>query len=184
MSLQERVAALFLAQNHLADLHPPLGVPGGPCHVIDRIDHTIRNPRLRENLKEEVNEGKDLSNADASKVYPILREHGVDPIKQVVITSHGQYRMDLRGITVEDVRSCIGSFLHQMGEWKSKGNPSYDRMLTSLDRGEKLEWVDRQSGLKIVLQPSHGGSVTLISAFWKGGHDPSPPRGTCEVPNT
>jgi len=166
-----------------ADLHPPLGKPGGPCQVIERIERNVRSPGLKDNLVEDVNHGQDLSNSDASKVYPILAEHGVGPIKQVHITSHGQYRMDLRGISVDDVRRAIGSFLQQMGEWKVKKNPAYERMGTSLERGEKLEWVDPKSRLKIVLAPTGGGSATLISTFWKGRPDPAPPQGSCALPH-
>ena len=114
-----------------SDLHPPLGNPGGPCQVIERIERNIRSPRLKDDLVEDVNTGEDLSNQDTSKVYPILHEHGVGSIKQVEITSHGQYRMDLRGITVEDVRHAIGSLLQQMGEWRVKKNPAYERMSTA-----------------------------------------------------
>lgn len=165
-----------------ADLHPPLGKPGGPCQVIQRIEKNVHSPALKGDLVEDVNHGQDLTNQDASKVYPILREHGVGPIKQVQITSHGQYRMDLRGITVDDVRRAIGSFLQQMGEWKVKKNPAYERMGQMLERGEKLEWVDPKSSLKIVLAPSGGGTATLISTFWKGRPDPPPPQGACALP--
>lgn len=171
-----------VAQQFLADLHPPLGKPGGPCQVIERIDKTVRNPGLKDNLIQDVNHGHDLSNQDASKVYPVTREHGVGPIKQVQITSHGQYRMDLRGITVDDVRRAIGSFLQQMGEWKAKKNPAYERMGQALERGDKLEWVDPKSKLKVVLAPIGGGTYTLISTFWKGVPDPPPPSGACVIP--
>jgi hypothetical protein len=176
-SIVERVAARFLA-----DLHPPLGKPGGPCQVIDRIEKNVRSPGLKEDLVEDVNHGQDMSNQDASKVYPILAEHGVGPIKNVHITGHGQYRMDLRGITVDDVRRAIGSFLQQMGEWKVKKNPAYERMGEALSRGDKLEWVDPKSKLKVVIAPTGGGSVTLVSTFWKGRPDPAPPQGACVLP--
>lgn len=165
-----------------ADLHPPLGKPGGPCQVIQRIEKNVHSPALKGDLVEDVNHGQDLTNQDASKVYPILREHGVGPIRQVQITSHGQYRMDLRGITVDDVRRAIGSFLQQMGEWKAKKNPAYERMGQMLERGEKLEWVDPKTSLKVVLAPTGGGSVTLVSTFWKGRPDPPPPQGACALP--
>jgi len=165
-----------------SDLHPPLGNPGGPCQVIERIERNIRSPRLKDDLVEDVNTGEDLSNQDTSKVYPILHEHGVGSIKQVEITSHGQYRMDLRGITVEDVRHAIGSLLQQMGEWRVKKNPAYERMSTALERGDKIEWVNPKSSLKIVLSPIGGGVVRLVSTFWKGVPDPPPPHGSCVIP--
>lgn len=171
-----------VAQRFLADLHPPLGDPGGPCQVIERIDKAIHSPGLKDDLIKDVNHGEDLANSDAAKIYPLTREHGVGPIKQVQITSHGQYRMDLRGITVEDVRRTIGTLLQQMGMWKQKKHPAYERMNSALERGEKIEWVNPKNSLKIVLAPTGGGSVNLISAFWQGKPDPPAPHGKCEVP--
>ena len=165
-----------------SDLHPPLGNPGGPCQVIERIERNIRSPRLKDDLVEDVNTGEDLSNQAASKVYPILHEHGVGDIKQVEITSHGQYRMDLRGITVDDVRHAIGSLLQQMDEWRVKKSPAYERMSAALDRGDKIEWVNPKSALKIVLSPIGEGVVRLVSTFWKGVSDPPPPHGSCVLP--
>jgi hypothetical protein len=51
-----------------------------------------------------------------------------------------------------------------------------------LERGEKLEWVDPKSRLKVVLAPTGGGAVTLVSTFWKGQPDPPPPQGACALP--
>jgi hypothetical protein len=168
--------------NLWADLHPPLGRPGGPCQVIERIDKSIRSPNLKDDLIEDVNHGEDLSNKDASKVYPILREHGVGPIKQVQITSHGQYRMDLRGITVDDVRRGIGSFLQQMNEWKLRNDPAHERNTRAMQQGQKIPWTDPKTHLKLVFAPSGTGTVTLISAFWQGVPDPPPPQGACILP--
>jgi len=53
MDLALRVAARYLR----ADLQPPLGDPGGPCQVIQRIEEEVPNPNLREHLIDEVEEG-------------------------------------------------------------------------------------------------------------------------------
>ena len=167
-----RVVERFLQ----ADLSPPLGKPGGPCQVVQRIDKQVQNQGLKHDMIEEVEKGTDLSNQEASKVYPVGREPGVGPIRQVQITSHGQYRMDLRSIKVEDVRACLADFLKQMEEWKKAGNRAYENMGHSLEIGQKIEWTDRKTKLKIVFESIGGGTVTLISTFWKGRPDPVPPK--------
>lgn len=165
-----------------ADLHPPLGKPGGPCQVVQRIDHQIRNEPLKRDLIDDVEHGADLSNSDASKVYPVSHDPGVGPFRQVRVTSHGQYRMDLRGITLDSVRAALNSFLKQLEAWKAQGNPAYARMSAMVEARDKIEWVDARTKLKIVFVSEGGGTVTLISAFWKGVPDPAPKF--CGVPKT
>lgn len=174
-SLVERVAMKFQG-----DLHPPLGDPGGPCQVIQRIDHAIHNPGLRDELVNEVNKGEDLANSDAAKVYPMAHDKGVGPIKGIRMTSHGQYRMDLREVTVQDVRNTLGSLLQQMGMWKQKNHPSYKKYQTDLDKGNKIEWTNPKSGLKIVFALVNG-VADIITTYWLGESNPSPPHGKCEI---
>ncbi len=121
---------------------------------------------------DEVEHGQDLTNQEAFKLYPVTREPGVGPIRVLEIKSHAQYRMDLRGITVDDVRHTLNSFLQQMGQWKAVRSPAYERMGTMLENGEHMEWVDPKTRLKIVFVAEGGGKVTLITTFRKGedGH--------------
>lgn len=169
-----RVVERFLR----ADLSPPLGKPGGPCQVVQRIDKSVSNPGLKHDMIEEVERGDDLTNQEASKVYPIGREPGVGPIKQVQITSHGQYRMDLRSIKVDDVRACLADLLRQLDTWEAAGNPAAENFGKMIEDKQKIEWVDRKTRLKVVFQPLGGGTVALISTFWKGVPDPPAPK-TC-----
>lgn len=171
-----RVVERFLQ----ADLSPPLGKPGGPCQVVQRIDQKVTNPGLKTDLIEDVEHGQDLSNQDASKVYTVGREPGVGPIRQVQITSHGQYRMDLRSIKVDDVRAALADFLKQMDDWKKQGNRAFENMGRMLEDGQKIEWTDRRTKLKVVFQALGGGTVVLISTFWKGVPDPPPPK-SCAI---
>lgn len=163
-----------------ADLNPPLGKPGGPCQVVQRIDRQIQNPRLRDDLIDEVESGEDLSNAEASKVYGIDKEPGVGLIDAIVITAHGQYRMDLRGITVEDVRAAIGSFAKQMADWQKLGSPAYQRMLGLMQSGQKVEWLGKNR-LKVVFEV-RDSKAYLVTTFWKGMATPVPPKGGCPLP--
>ena len=172
--------AARVARRFLADLSPPLGKPGGPCQVVQRIEKQVHNPNLKKDLKNEVEKGEDLSNPDAAKVYTVGREPGVGPIRQVQITSHAQYRMDLRSIRVDDVRACLADFLKQMDDWKTAKNRAYENMGKMLQDGQKIEWTDRKSKLKTVFQSIGSGTVTIISTFWKGVPDPNPPK-SCSI---
>jgi hypothetical protein len=105
--MAQRVASRWVRRQ--ADLSPPLGFPGGPCHTIERIQDEVRNPVLREELIDELERGRDLSNADATKIWQPLKE-SLKPNKiwdSLVITAHAQYRMDLRGVTVGDVKVSL-----------------------------------------------------------------------------
>lgn len=159
---------------HEADLTPPLGKPGGPCQVVQRIDRAVREPQLKEDMIDEVESGVDLSNSDASKIYRLDKERGTGPIQEILITAHGQYRMDLRSITVEDVRQALSDFVRQLDEWKAKRDPNYDRMYRDVSQGRKIEWVGKNS-LKVVFE-LRGRTAHLITTFWKGRQDTPPPR--------
>lgn len=163
-----------MTTNTVADLNPPLGKPSGPCQVVRRIEKNVQNPALKEHLIEEVEQGEDLSNPDASKVYTPIVEGGAGMIRTIRITSHGQYRMDLRGITVLNVQKAVGSLMAQVEKWKKENSPKLRDFMTNLAMGGKIEWVNPHDNLKVVLQPSGRGEVTLVSCFWKGIPDPGP----------
>jgi tRNA nucleotidyltransferase/poly(A) polymerase len=149
-----------------ADLNPPLG--GGPCQIVDRIQRTIRSPGLREDLVEEVESGHSLPNNHALKVYPLDLEKG-SIFGKFSISSHAQYRMDLREVTVPDVVRGLNSFAQQLKAWKSIGDPRYERTLSQ----DPIEWVDPKTRLKLVFG-LRDGEIGIITAFWKGKQDPPP----------
>lgn len=63
-----------------ADLYPPLGVKGGPCKVVDRILSNVQNVRDQEALIRDVENNRDLTNAQAAIIYPKPdRERGAPP---------------------------------------------------------------------------------------------------------
>ena len=49
----------------------PIGLPGGPCHVIRNIEEADVPESVKDDLIQDVERGRDLSNQDASKVYDI-----------------------------------------------------------------------------------------------------------------
>ena len=160
-----------------SDLNPPLGWPGGPCQVIQRIHETIRNPRLREELVDDVEGYKGLSNADAAKVYKLELEKGGKPkfMQRLRITPHAQYRMDQRNITVPDVRVALNLFAKKFYDSKSQQGIFYRERSEDLSRGEKILWVAKPIGrLAIVFVGEGQGTVTLVTAYWEGKPDPKP----------
>ena len=158
-----------------ADLSPPLGFPGGPCQVIERIDEEIHDPGLRDRLVDQVEDGTSLSNSNAAKVYELEAEPGVprSKFKKILITPHAQYRMDQRGITVGDLRVALMGFAKAWNDARSTQSVQARMWEDDMAWGEKIEWVDPRIGLQIVFTASKG-TVRLVTAFWKGQSDPRP----------
>lgn len=179
MMTPARIVARFLR----ADLSPPLGYPGGPCQVVQRIDQQVRNPKLKDDLKQEIEEGDSLTNPEAAKVYHQEAEHGAGIARSLQIGVHAQYRMDLRGITVPEVRAAFQSFTKRLNDWKSQGRPEYKRAMEDLGRGEGVRWTDNRLGLTIVFGMRAPGLANLITVFRPDDPKPRPPKpGECDLP--
>jgi len=161
------------------DLSPPLGYPGGPCQVVDRIEHDIRNPRLRDQLVEEVEHNEPLSNPDAAKVYRTEQEKGVGLSKHLSISPHAQYRMDLRGIPVPAIRAALASYSKLYFQLKSQKGPAFQAMDRDLRSG-KVVWTDPKLNLTIVFTRSGANEITVITAYWVGDQDPKARPGECD----
>lgn len=159
-----------------ADLSPPLGYPGGPCHVVQRIHQKVRDPRLKEKLDDQVEVGRDLSNPEAVKIYRVEDEKGPGGfIKRMQITPHAQYRMDLRGIVVPEVRLALQSFLKMMYAAKAKGGWEYEHYGKMLSQGQTVEWTDERLGLSVSFVMGGRDTVRIVTVYWKGEPDPSAP---------
>lgn len=168
----KRVASRYMN----SDLAPPLGYPGGPCHVMQRIRQNVTNPALAEDLIDDVESGTDLSNPEASKVYGIEQERAPDKtqFKNVQISAHAQYRMDLRGITVPEVRIALASFNKAFLNAKSRNDSQYAKWVADLRRDEGVRWTDPKIGLTVVFAVKPDLTVRLITAFWANGDAPRP----------
>lgn len=173
--MRHRVLARYLK----ADLSPPLGYPGGPCHVVERIENNIRNPKLKEDLSQDVERGKSLSNPDASKVYRLDTEVGAGFLKRLLIGPHAQFRMDLRSITVPAVRVALASLDKALQTFRSTKSPAYDRYMKDMQTGT-LEWVDPKTSLAIVVALEGRDTIKLVTTYWKGDSDPKAP-GSCSI---
>jgi len=165
----DRVSQAYMVKRK-ADLNPPLGRPGGPCHVVDRIEKNVTQPAVREDLIEDVEKGISLTNPDASKVYPIDTESGGGMWKRMIITAHAQYRMDLRGVGVGVIQKSLGDLTTEM---------SRDRRLMAEVLSAPYRWEDRKRGLAVVLESRGRDAVYIITVFFTTGSDPKPPAGGC-----
>jgi hypothetical protein len=175
--MTNRVLARFVKR---ADLNPPLGYPGGPCHVVDRIHDNIRSPKLQEDLSHEIEMGHKMLNPDAAKVYHLESEKGVGMFKRLLLVPHAQFRMDLRQVTVPAVRVALQSLNKRIQDLRAqRQTDAIDRILNEMQHGT-FEWVDPKMGLAIVLAADGRDGVRLITTYWKGDHDPTAP-GSCDL---
>ena len=169
-----QASPLIVAQRYLqADLSPPLGYPGGACHLIDRIRKSVRSPAVVESLIRDVADGDDLTNPEASQVYGLDAEAppAKTRFKKILISPHAQYRMDLRGITVPEIRLALKSFNKAFLDAKSRNDPTYRRWVTEMAHDTGIVWEYPQTGLTVVFAAGGDGTVAkIITAYWPG-HD-------------
>lgn len=175
-----RVALAYMERQ--GDLMPPLGFPGGICHVTDRIHKEVQNPKLREELVEDVERGRKMTNQDANKVYDLERERGVGRFKQVLITPHAQYRMDQRGVTVTEIRLALRSFQKAWLDDKSRQGYQSKAWEMSMARNEPIMWSDPRIKLTVVFTVAGSDTVRIVTTYWEGLPDPKPGGRSCPVP--
>jgi hypothetical protein len=187
-----RTSAGRVADRHLtrvADIDPPLGWPGGPCQVVDRIRDNVRNPSVAENLIDEIEFGDDLSNPAAAQVYGdnMVERNLTTPLpfklheRKLLIGPHAQYRMDLRGVTVPQVRAAIGAFAREWANEKSRQSPIARRWEEDLAHGKGVRYIDKRSGLTLAFDLVGSNGIKVITVFWDGGSNPRPPGdGGCD----
>jgi hypothetical protein len=163
-----RVAAL----HRRADLSPPLGYPGGTCHVVDRIDDA--DPKGEERLIDKAEAGLDLYNSEAARVYKKHVERGAWKYDRLVLGPHAQYRMDLRGITVPEVRAALKRFFRAWGDARSEGDSFWDEAVA---RNQPIDWIDKRQRLQVSFVLRGRNTIKVITVFRPG--DPAPPATDC-----
>ncbi len=160
----------------VADAVPPLGYPGGPCYTMQRIHENVKNPKLVEDLVDKIEEGKSLSNPEASKVYggPEVEKGPHKMMESIVVSSHAQYRMDQRGVTVTEVRLALAGFVKAFYDGKSKKSPEFRQWSEDMAWGEPIKWTSKvPNGLTVVFQ-IRNKAAHVITTYWKGEQDPRP----------
>lgn len=168
-----RVASAWLDKQ--ADKSPALGFPGGPCHLMKRVEQEISNPRLRAELIEDVEQGAKWTNADAAQVYDLEVERGPNrKFAKMVITAHAQYRMDQRGITVPELRLFFAAFTKAWGDAKSRQDYMWRSWEEDMARREKIVWTEPHLGLTVAFVLDRADVVRVITCYWEGQPDPRP----------
>lgn len=182
-------SAKKIAIRHLlSDLSPPLGRSDSPCDLIQRIDDEIANPRQKEQLLSLVEKGQDLSNGQARTIYNIVPTQGVGKLKfkEIKITPHAQYRMDLRGIDVKELKSALYAF--QKDVQRDISQRGYSRYEDYLERGNIA--YTSPSKLKVVFEPLFKGvrrvfkdivGCIIISAYFINKKPPLVTREQCGI---
>lgn len=153
--------------NRDADLQPPLGINGGHCKVVERINQRVRDPDEKRGLIRQVLRGVGLDNKDAMVIYSLEPEklNGMP----FVLGPHLQYKMDFRSITIDQVRKGL---LNYYNAAKSGTAPK-------VTRDTKTTWLD-PSGLEMSIGVSAAkGVLMVITAYWKGKPDPKAPADGC-----
>lgn len=162
-----RVASRYLR----SDLVPPLGYPGGSDFVVDRIDSEVTNPRLEALLTEKVIGGEDLSNPEAAQVYDIDVENppAKTRFKKILIGTHAQYRMDLRGITVPEVRVALSSWNKAFNDAKSRNDSDFRKWSELMMRDQSITWTDHKLGLTVAFACGGRGDAAKIITVYRPG---------------
>lgn len=169
LELERRVAHLE------ADLSPPLGKPGGVKHTTQRIDDALPDGSPKEiELIDTVNKGIGISNQDARIVYrfedcnPVL--DGTTMIKGFCESSHGQFRMDQRSISVRKIQEFFFN-LEKYLERNETNRLTYD-LRDSINRGMETKWTDERGGKLTVVFRIERGIAKIITAYYKDKKDP------------
>lgn len=170
LRLEARVAQLEVE----ADLNPALGAPGGVSYTNKRIEDALPvGPRLQQ-LTDTVNKGQGISNQDARLVYrfddcnPMLS--GLKMFKGFCISSHGQFRMDQRGITVRKMQE----FFFNLEKYLERNSRARDAQIieNALKSRAEVKWTDTRSGGLTVVFKKNGDSAKVITAYYKNKKDP------------
>jgi ribosomal protein S18 acetylase RimI-like enzyme len=177
--LRNQARALAIAYSKSADLSPPLGYPGGLCQVMDRAHENVGDIGVLNHLVDKVEEGEDLSNPEAARIYktPEL-ERGINNypkfISSIKITSHTQYRMDQRGVTVSEIRLFLSQFAKAFHDGKSTNSRDFKAWSEAISWGEPIKWTSKSlSGLTVVFT-IESGVANIVTAYWSGLDNPYP----------
>ena len=170
------------------DKSPPLGNPGGPCHVMERIRKDV--PSSAQNyLVRALEKGqyKIGPQAELALEGPDLFDK-LDPRSEfawVAISPHAKYRMDLRGVTLPEVRAALKKFsLRYQKESRKDYSAWLQESLRTWSRGDGIVWPS--SGIEVVLKvgahhqyPRRLG-ILVVTAMVPGNNQPKPvPESSC-----
>lgn len=169
----QAVVAKYLSRK--ADLSPPVGSPGANCLVQKRIVDRVISKELEHQMVKLMQSGKGLEKGTESKVYSPFWEKGPGEfLEKLLFSPHAQYRMDLRGVTVDQVVATLAKALRVLKTWKEKGDPKYAKVLSELRTENRLRWLDPSNNLFITLAPNGNKTAEVVTVFFQGKPDPKP----------
>lgn len=157
-----------------ADLVPPLGKPGGIEHTKDRIIKNVADPNLELKLIKKLEQGQNIPNSEAREVYTYVdcNKSGLNKIKQFCISSHAQYRMDQRGISVHNLKSFFFNLekYYERNEYNLRAKD----LISAIDYGMQAEWTDPMTkNLTVAFEfDKDTGTAKIITAYYKNKRDP------------
>jgi hypothetical protein len=161
----------------VSDLEPMLGYPGGICKVVERVDDKFEEGYIEQSIIDKVENAEDLDNLEASVVYPRIVEKPLEHnkiISEIELSSHAQYRMDLRGVTTGDIRVAFKNFVKQFYNEKSQNSSVYLQWEYLIGRGAELEYTDRKLGNLYLRFSIKKGRAILITTYFEGEKNPRP----------
>ncbi len=168
-TLAFRVASRYIQKQ--GDLIPPLGYPGGVGFLVDRVVEEVVDPRLESFLVNKVEDGADLSNPEAGKVYDtdVEKPPAQTRFQRLLLGPHSQYRMDLRGITVPEIRAALTNFNKAFNDARSRKEPWARKIEEQLLRSESITWEDKKLGLVVAFASERNGADVKIMTVYRPG---------------
>jgi len=155
----------MLRESYAKDLRPPLGVPGGTCTVAERINKHL-SAKNAAPLLARLDATGDLTPNEVNLVYRSDRTFaGIGPeMKLIGLSAHAQFRMDLRGITLGNLRDSFREF------WARYESPLYFELRKkhqrAIQKGTLIRWADPRRHLFLVFKIA-GPVAKVITAYWR-----------------
>jgi hypothetical protein len=161
----------------VSDLDPMLGYPGGICKVVKRVDDKLNEGYIEDILIDKVENAEDLDNLEASVVYPRIVEKPLEHnklISEIELSSHAQYRMDLRGVTTGDIRIALRNFVKQYYNEKSQNSAQYLTWESAIRIGADINFIDRKLGNLFLAFKVKKGKAIIVTTYFDGEQNPRP----------
>jgi len=188
-----QLVARYLKQ---ADLNPALGHPGGSCYLQRRVRETVRNQKVQDYLVRQYQNGQKWKRNEEEAVYKddySIGKAGAS-FPDILLRSHAQHRMDLRGVTVKDIKKAFYDWNEEMADARvrGRGETLFQRRLQDSMRTPGGTWFDAKNGLRLSLRLLRIGEVRkgkrqiptfkvrVETAVWPGLRTPDPiPEDEC-----
>ena len=154
-----------MRRRKLSDLKPPLGTD--MCSIYDRMHRQIpvlketKDPQLAIkllNMYNKIEKGEDLDKSEEHKMYSPFTEtySNLDFFKEVYLTTHAQYRMDLRGLSVKELGQVLGRWEDKLKN-NRQARKAFNKLAHSNNTSKNLE--DKVLKVRLALELAFDESV-------------------------